>query len=229
MRPDSSRQHSSESSSSSSRRGEGRRGKRGRDGDSDRRVRRGGRRRVEGIGSEQQDPATRGDARDADMGVVTPAVDSGGGTKVAEAELERLRQVVKNMKQQLRHATEMRSVRARGKNVGRKHLKALMGPDDEDNLRNVTAYLRKTFFPWVKMLPPNWHVYSVAKSKTVCSRVMTRVRVPSDMSEPSYWDNYVAIWVNDRMVTMRSNFKESCRRQYLGELSAVNLSHMDQT
>jgi hypothetical protein len=131
--------------------------------------------------------------------------------------LEKLRKHNQKLTEQLRLATETNSVRARGKNVGRKRLKTLMGRNDEDNHRNVSAYLRKILFPWAKMLPPNWIVYGVEKRNSVCGRVMPRVQVPEGQSDRAYWENFVCIWINDRMVMMRSNFKEQCRKQYLSK------------
>ena len=92
-----------------------------------------------------------------------------------------------------------------------------MGREDEDNQRLVTSYLRKELFSHWKFLPNRWWIYGRDKKKSVCARVMAKVQLPETQDAMSYWNNYVTIWINDKMVQLRSNFKEQCRRQYNGE------------
>ena len=46
---------------------------------------------------------------------------------------------------------------------------------------------------------------------------MERINLPEAQDEVSYWNSYVTIWINDKMVQIRSNFKEQCRKQYMGK------------
>ena len=134
-----------------------------------------------------------------------------------EDEISALRRERNLLRRKLANATAAQDTVTRGKNVGRRHLKTAMGREDEDNQRCVASFLRNTLFSYCKFLPNRWWVYGTDKRKSVCSRVMYRVNVPEDQDGRSYWNNYVSIWINDKYVQMRSNFKEQCRRQYTGE------------
>jgi hypothetical protein len=91
-----------------------------------------------------------------------------------------------------------------------------MTPQDHFNLHEVNMCIRKKLLYHVKFFPDRWWLFS-EKKKTICGRVMKQVKVPPDLGDKWYWHNWVAIWINDKLIAMRSNNKEDQRKQYFSE------------
>ena len=91
-----------------------------------------------------------------------------------------------------------------------------MTPQDHFNLHEVNTYICKKLLPHVKFFPERWWLFSEHK-KTIFSQVMKEVKVPTPHEGEWYWNNWVSIWINDKLIAMRSNNKEDQRKQYFSE------------
>jgi hypothetical protein len=137
---------------------------------------------------------------------VTPIID----------QVEILREENENLKKAVETLEKTSKLPASGKNKLRKYLKRDMKPQDHYNLLEVNTYLVKKVLPHVKFFPHRWWIFS-EKKKTICGRVMKQVTVPPKITAKWYWHNWVAIWINDKLIAMRSNNKEDQRKQYFSE------------
>ena len=137
---------------------------------------------------------------------VTPIID----------QVEILREENENLKKTVETLEKTSKLPASGKNKLRKYLKRDMTSKDHYNLLEVNTYLVKKVLPHVKFFPDRWWIFS-EKKKTICGRVMKQVKVPPEITAAWYWHNWVAIWINDKLIAMRSNNKEDQRKQYFSE------------
>ena len=137
---------------------------------------------------------------------VTPIID----------QVDILREENENLKKTVETLTKTSKLPASGKNKLRKYLKRDMTPKDHYNLHEVNTYIVKKVLPHVKFFPNRWWLFSENK-KTICARVMKQLQVPPTLKDEWYWHNWVAIWINDKLISMRSNNKEDQRKQYFSE------------
>ena len=88
---------------------------------------------------------------------------------------------------------------------------------DVTNMVNLNSWLRMKLFRVYKFLPSTWSTYSPDKPLFMCTKVLTKVRLPPGVLQESYWETRLVPLINKKYVEMRSNINSACRLAYQGE------------
>ena len=84
---------------------------------------------------------------------------------------------------------------------------------DFENENKVKEYIKEVVHPHLPYPPHKWIKYSV-NSRTLCTRVMTKVVVPQNCTMRGYWDRMIGGIVNTAYINLRSNTDKMLLAQF---------------
>jgi len=108
----------------------------------------------------------------------------------------------------------------RGKNRMRDLKKICMTTNDNINKQAVSAFLREVIWPSNKVLPRNWTKWRDDED-SLCQMISKKIAVPDGVTKKDYWETLLIGFTNDKMCSLRSNFKQDFFEQFQGNLYAL--------
>jgi len=108
----------------------------------------------------------------------------------------------------------------RGKNRMRDLKKICMTTNDNINKQAVSAFLREVIWPSNKVLPRNWTKWRDDED-SLCQMISKKIAVPDGVTKQDYWETLLIGFTNDKMCSLRSNFKQDFFEQFQGNLYAL--------
>jgi hypothetical protein len=109
---------------------------------------------------------------------------------------------------------------SRGKNVLRTSKKMSMTATDHINQQAVPSYVREAIWPGNKMLPKSWSKWRDDK-RSLCQMILKKVELTVGVDGKSYWEAIILGITNDKLCSLRANFKQELFEQFQGKFYSI--------
>ncbi len=91
-----------------------------------------------------------------------------------------------------------------------------MTPTDHINQQAVAFYVREAIWPGNKMLPKSWSKWRDDK-RCLCLMILNKVALPPGVYGKSYWEAMILGITNNKVYSLRANFKQELFEQFQGK------------
>ncbi len=95
-----------------------------------------------------------------------------------------------------------------------------MTPTDNINQQTVASYVGEDIWPGKKMLPKSWSKYRDDK-RSLCQMILKNVALPLGVDGKSYWEAMILGVTNNKICSVRANFKQELYEQFQGKFYSI--------